>query len=179
MRPPEWAGSWLLGEVGNSRTIVRAGGYTLIELLVVVAIVAALVSVASLAWRTDPARMLEAEARRLAGKLELAQARARMGGRLAFSASADDYLFWQRDATGLWRELDAAAGLERRTLAPGIRVSELRYAGIAIAPGQRVAIAADDEVALAITLAGPGASAVIANGAYAGQMSVRLARGEP
>lgn len=153
------------------------GGYTLIELLVVAAIVGALVSVASLAWRSDPARTLEAEARRLAGKLELAQARARIGGaRLAFSASAHDYLFWQRDAAGRWREVDADSGLERRALAQGIRISGLQFAGVAVALGQRISIAPDDEVALAITLDGPGANAIVASGHYAGQMAVRLAR---
>jgi general secretion pathway protein H len=105
-------------------------GYTLVELLVVAAIVGMLVVTAALAWRSDPARTLEAEARRLAAQLELAQARTRITGtRIAFSTSPDGYLFWLRDHAGIWREIDGDAGLSRRTLVPGISVRGMQLSG--------------------------------------------------
>jgi len=160
----------------RARRSPASAGYTLIELLVVGAIVGTLLALAALAWRGDPARSLDAEARRLAAQLELAQARTRISGaRIAFSASAEGYLFWQRDPAGVWREIEQDA-LERRTLAAGIQVSGLRLAGIAVALGERVALAAEDDTALAVTLAGAGSTATISSGPFAGQMSVTVAR---
>jgi len=157
-----------------------AAGYTLVELLVVAAIVGMLVVTAALAWRSDPARTLEAEARHLAGRLELAQARTRItGDRIAFSTSADGYLFWLRDDNGMWREIEGDAGLTRRTLVQGIRVRALQLSGIALAHGQRVAFVADEDAALTVTLEGSGSIATVASGPYAGQMSVRTAGGMP
>lgn len=145
----------------------------------VAAIIGVMLTLTALAWRSDPARTLEAEAQRLAGTLELAQARAQIGGaRLAFSAAADAYQFWQRDDAGLWREIGADSGLARRTLAPGIRVSGHTLAGTAVALGERIAIAVADDPALAIRLQGQGASALVASGTYAGEMQVQLVRSE-
>jgi len=157
-----------------------AAGYTLVELLVVAAIVGMLVVTAALAWRSDPARTLEAEARRLAAQLELAQARARITGtRIAFSTSADGYLFWLRDDSGIWRDIGDDAGLNRRTLAQGISVRGMQLAGIALVHGQRVAFVADEDAALTVTLEGSGSIVTVVSGPYAGQMSVRTAGGMP
>jgi type II secretion system protein H len=152
-------------------------GYTLIELLVVAAIVSVVLAVTALAWRTDPARALEAQAQRLAGQLELALARARLSGaRLAFSASPRGYAFWQRDAGGPWREIEADSGLAAGALAAHVEIAGVESGGLPVAAGERVHLSADEMLPLAIVLDGPGARALVTSGVYAGRMEVRMVR---
>lgn len=154
-------------------------GYTLIELLVVGAIVAVLVTTTALAWRSDPARHLEAEANRLAAQIELALSRARIGGaRIALSIDAEGYRFWQREPAGVWQATAPESGLGPRSLPAGIDVTELRLAGIPVARGERVALDGEADTAVSITLAGQGARAIVASSAYFGRMDVRMVQSE-
>jgi len=152
-------------------------GYTLIELLVVAAIMGALVVTTALAWRNDPARVLEAEARRLAAQIELAIARARIGGaRIAISTRTHAYQFWRREPRGTWHVMTPDDDLAVRVLPAGIEITAIHVAGIMTAHGERIAIAPDDDLAITIALTGFGARATVSPGNYDGRMDVRLTR---
>jgi general secretion pathway protein H len=152
-------------------------GYTLVELLVVAAIIGIAVSAATLAWRSDPAMLLESEARRLAGQLELAQARARISGaRVAFTAQPQSYGFWQRDASGLWREIGNDDALKPKTLDERLSVVALLVAGMPVEFGRRIALPGHDPAPLAITLQGPGSRAFVRSGEFAGRVDVVIQR---
>ena len=152
-------------------------GYTLVELLVVAAIVGIVVSAAALAWRNDPAQTLEYEARRLAGSLELAQARARIAGsQIAFSAAPQGYAFWLRDDSGIWREIENNDPLKARTVHERLSIATMTAGGIALALGQRVTISGHDPVPLSITLQGLESRAIVQSGVFDGRMDVRIER---
>jgi type II secretion system protein H len=147
--------------------------------LVVAAIVAIVASAAALAWRSDPAHTLESEARRLAGLLELAQARARIAGsRLAFSADSQGYAFWLRDDSGVWRAIENDDPLKGRIVDERLSIVSMTVGGIAVALGQRVAISGHDPVPLSIALHGPGNRAIVQSGVFDGRMDVRIVRGD-
>ena len=158
---------------------MRTRGYTLIELLVVAAIVAIVAAVAVLALRPDPGYLLESESHRLARQLELAQARARLGGGpLAFSATGNAYAFWRRDAAGIWREIGGDHALAARTLDERLAITGLSAGGMPIAAGQRISLVADDPAPLAITLSGPGRRALVQSSTFDGRVDVRIAAGD-
>jgi type II secretion system protein H len=160
-------------------TAARRRGYTLVELLVVAAIVGIVASAAALAWRSDPAHSLESEARRLAGLLELAQARARIAGsRLAFSAAPQGYAFWLRDDAGVWRAIENDDPLQVRTVDERLSIVAMTAGGIAVALGQRVAISGHDPVPLSIALQGPGNRAIVQTSEFDGRMDVRILNGD-
>jgi len=160
-------------------TAARRRGYTLVELLVVAAIVGIVASAAALAWRSDPAHMLESEAHRLASVLELAQARTRIAGsRLSFSANPQGYAFWLRDDSGLWREIENDDPLKGRNIDERLSIVSMMVGGVAVALGQRVAISGHDPVPLSIALLGPGNRAIVQNSEFDGRMDVVIVRGD-
>jgi general secretion pathway protein H len=76
-----------------------AHGFTLIEILVVVAIIAITRVWPRLAFDTDDRGIVAREAKRFAGALEHASARAQWRGEtLGVSADGDGWRFWQRPA---------------------------------------------------------------------------------
>jgi type II secretion system protein H len=151
-------------------------GYTLIEVLVVLAILGVLVTATAYGLRGDSARTIRTEAERLAGTLELAQARARLGaGALAFSASAGSYAFWRRDDSGVWREFTSGSDLQPRQLPQGISVTGVRVAGGAASLGQRIALQTDDPAAFAIDLSSADMRATVENSVYVGRVNVTMA----
>lgn len=151
-------------------------GYTLVEVLVVIAILGVLVTTAAYGIRGDSARTTRAEAERLANLLELAQARARLGGgAIAFSASSSGYAFWRRDEAGVWREFGNDSDLQPRALPNGINVTGFQAGGIAVGMGQRFPFSMDDPAAFSIALAGASTRATVESGAFVGRVNVGIA----
>lgn len=113
-------------------------GFTLIEILVVIAILAIATGAVALAYTTSDRDAATREARRFAGALEHAAARAQARGQtLGASAEGNAWRFWQRDAeSGQWQVLAAPDDvLAARTLPEGMRVRPLSYAGRELEPG--------------------------------------------
>jgi type II secretion system protein H len=166
-----------MGSLIRSRA-ATCRGYTLVELLVVAVIVGIVASAAALAWRTDPLHLLQSEADRLARQLELAQARVRIAGnRLAFSATAHSYSFWIRDDSGIWREIGDDDALKPKRLDERLSIHAISAAGIPVALGQRVGLAAHDPVLLSVALHGQGSRAIVQSSAFDGRMDVRIGDG--
>lgn len=160
-----------MGPLSAPRAVTR--GYTLVELLVVVAIAGIAVAAAALAWRDTPQARVEAEARRLAARVELALALNQVAGRrIALVAHDRGYAFWEREASGAWVPL--AAGDEPRAaeLPEGMSVASVRAGSLPAAPGERLRLTATDPLPLAIVLESSGARALVASGDYAGRMRV-------
>ncbi len=145
--------------------------------MVVAAIVGTLVAVAMLAWRTDPGRVLAADAERLAARLELAQSRATItGARLGFVTSERGYGFRIRSPGGDWQDMDADTPLGQHPLDRSLRMGAVRLAGVVLAPGELVVLGGHDAPPLAVAIEGPGARATVASGAWAGRMDVHVER---
>ena len=84
-----------------------AQGFTLVEVLVVVLIIGIAAGVASIAWDSSDRDRANREARRFAGALEHAAARAQVRSEtLGASADGASWRFWRRDpGTGRWQPL--------------------------------------------------------------------------
>lgn len=158
----------------------RARGYTLVELLVVIAIAGMAVSAVALAWPDAPRARLEAEAQRLAVRLELALAQNQVAGRrIAFAAHPGGYAFWERDATGTWMPLPADDEPRAAILPDGMTIASVRSGGLPAANGERLRLTATDPLPLAIVLEVGEVRAVVASGDYAGRMRVSIGESSP
>ena len=111
-----------------------AHGFTLIEILVVVAIIAITAGLASLAFDTDDRGSVAREAKRFAGALEHASARAQWRGEtIGVSADGDGWRFWQRPAElNRWQPLTEDDVLGAHRLPSGIIAAPLTFAGQAL-----------------------------------------------
>lgn len=108
----------------------RAAGFTLLEVLVVVAILAIAAAVGLLTFERDERAVLEREARRFAGALELAAQRAQLAHEtLGASADGSGWRFWRRDEHGRWLALAPDDALASRTLPASITAAALAYSG--------------------------------------------------
>lgn len=107
-----------------SPAVVRRG-FTLIELLVVLVIIGVLVSLATLAVGNDGARLVQEEAQRMAGLIQLAGEEATLQGReLGLQLTRTGYRFMflarQEDGTLQWLALERDGVLRPRTFHPAI-----------------------------------------------------------
>ncbi|HJU24428.1 MAG TPA: GspH/FimT family pseudopilin [Casimicrobiaceae bacterium] len=122
---------------GNtSLTPIAVAGFTLVEILVVIVIFGILAGLA-VAFVAPGERDLSArEARRFAGALEYAAARAQWRNEmLGVSASGPIVRFWRRDAANdRWLPLDDDDVLRAELLPSTMQATALRYAGRAPAP---------------------------------------------
>jgi general secretion pathway protein H len=117
--------------VGAVTRLARSG-FTLIEVLVVLAIIAIAVGVAVLAYDGNDRDRATREARRFAGALEHAAARAQARSEtLGASASDSAWRFWRRDAeSGRWQPLaDDDTVLAARALPAPMRIASTSYSG--------------------------------------------------
>ena len=106
-------------------------GFTLVEILVVVAIVAITAGLATLAYNADDRGVAEREARRFAGALEHASARAQWRAEtIGVSAEGDGWRFWRRPVdANRWLPFADDDVLDAHRVPAGIIVSPLSYAG--------------------------------------------------
>lgn len=113
-------------------------GFTLIELLVVMLIMGLIAGMIGVLARPDDRAVLRVEAERLSELLDLAATEARLTGkRVAWTAEAHAYRFWQlRTDTG-WTEIRDDA-LRARSLPPGMALSGLRIEAMQPADGMRL-----------------------------------------
>ena len=111
----------------------RAGaGFTLVEILVVLAIVAIAATAAIVSYDGSDRDRASREARRFAGALEHAAARAQARSEtLGASATDSTWRFWRRDAdTGAWQPLaDDDTALAPRELPAPMRLASTSYSG--------------------------------------------------
>jgi type II secretion system protein H len=109
-------------------------GFTLIEILVVVAIIAITAGLATLVFDGDERGTAAREAKRFAGALEHASARAQ--GRaetLGVSADAEGWRFWRRDAdANRWLPFSGDDVLDAHRLPAGMAMAPLSFAGKAL-----------------------------------------------
>jgi type II secretion system protein H len=106
-------------------------GFTLVEVLVVLVILALAAGAAALALPGNDRDRAVREARRFAGALEHAAARAQVRAEtLGASADGDAWRFWRRDPdSGRWVPVGDDDVLAARALPPPLTVAPLHYAG--------------------------------------------------
>ena len=114
----------------------RPTGFTLVEILVVVAIIAITAGLATLAFDGDDRGSAAREAKRFAGALEHASARAQ--GRaetLGVSADGEGWRFWRREADdNRWLPFSGDDVLDAHRLPAGMALAPLSFAGKALPP---------------------------------------------
>ena len=113
-------------------------GFTLIELLVVMLIMGLIAGMIGVLARPDDRAVLRVEAERLSELLDLAATEARLTGkRVAWTAEAHAYRFWQLRADTGWTEIRDDA-LRARSLPPGMALSGLQIEAMQPADGMRL-----------------------------------------
>lgn len=118
------------------RRACGAHGFTLVEILVVIAIIAIAASIAVVAYEGDDGIAVAHEAKRFAGAIEHASARARWRAEtLGVSADGTGWQFWRRPTdANRWVPVASDDVLGPHTLPAGIVANPLSYAGQALPP---------------------------------------------
>ncbi len=114
----------------------KPAGFTLIEILVVLVVLGIAATVATLAWSGDDTGAATREARRFAGALEHAAARAQVRAEtLGVSAEDTGWRFWRREPQrGAWQPLADDDVLAARTLPGAMRLQASHFAGAPVPP---------------------------------------------
>ncbi|HEY7902415.1 MAG TPA: GspH/FimT family pseudopilin [Casimicrobiaceae bacterium] len=122
------------------RTRSRAAtGFTLVEILVVIAVIAIAASLAVVAWRGDPRVDAGREARRFAGALEYAAARAQWRREtLSVAVDGGTWRFLRRRDATHWEPVADDDVLAAHALPPPLSVWPASYAGQPVAAGTRI-----------------------------------------
>ena len=109
----------------------RTHGFTLVEILVVVAIIAITAGLAALAFDHDDRDIAAREAKRFAGALEHASARAQWRAEtIGVSADGDGWRFWRRPAdANRWLPFADDDVLDAHRLPVGVVLTPLSFAG--------------------------------------------------
>jgi general secretion pathway protein H len=115
------------------RSIAFVRGFTLLEILVVVAILAIAAGTALLVVDRDERSVVAREARRFAGAIEYAAARAQMRGEtVGIGVSDAGWRFYVLAPDGKWAPLSGDDALAARALPTPLTAQALAYAGRAI-----------------------------------------------
>ena len=141
----------------------RRHGFTLVEILVVLVIIALVGGLALVTLNRDERRLAAREAKRFAGALEFAAARAQARNE-TLGVSADRTIrFWRREPSGeKWLPLDDDV-LGARVLPEPLLATPLRYAGQRIAANTIVPLRASGRnEPFAFALASPAWLVVLA-----------------
>jgi general secretion pathway protein H len=113
-------------------------GFTLIELLVAMLIMGLIAGLIGVLVRPDDRAVLRVEAERLSELLDLAATEARLTGkRVAWTAEAHAYRFWQLRADTGWTEIRDDA-LRARSLPAGMAISGLQIEAMQPPAGMRL-----------------------------------------
>ena len=109
----------------------RVLGFTLVEILVVIAIIAITAGLAALAYDSDDSGITLREAKRFAGALEHASARAQWGAEaVGVSADGDGWRFWRHPVDGnRWAPFARDDVLDAHRVPAGIVVTLRSFAG--------------------------------------------------
>jgi type II secretion system protein H len=124
-----------VGPVGPpGRRPAAQAGFTLVEILVVVVIIAIAAGVAVVAYDGNDRDRATREARRFAGALEHAAARAQVRAEtLGVSSDGDAWRFWRRDPTsGRWSPVADDDVLAVHALPAPMRLAPTTYGGQAL-----------------------------------------------
>jgi type II secretion system protein H len=117
---------------------VRIAGFTLVEILVVLVVIVLAAGMIYARLDSDPRRVVEREAQRLAAAMEHAASLAQWRNQvLGVSASGSEYRFWRRETSlegDRWVPLTDDDILAPRALPSGVLVGVAAYAGQAAAP---------------------------------------------
>ena len=110
-------------------------GFTLIEILVVIVVLGIAAAAASIAYSGDDAGAATREARRFAGAIEHAAARAQVRAEtLGVSAESAGWRFWRRDPErGTWQPLADDDVLAPRSLPAAMQLRAANFAGAPVA----------------------------------------------
>jgi type II secretion system protein H len=141
----------------------RRAGFTLVEILVVLVIIALVGGLAMVTLERDERRLAAREAKRFAGALEFAAARAQARNE-TLGVSADRTIrFWRREPSGeKWLPLDDDV-LGARVLPEPLLATPFRYAGQRVAANTIVPLRASGRnEPFAFTLASPAWLVVLA-----------------
>lgn len=151
---------------GARGAVRRCAGFTLVEILVTIVIIAIGSAVAVVAWQGDPRVDAEREARRFAGALEYAAARAQARHQaLGVQAEEDGrgWRFWQRNDAGAWVPVASDDVLAPRRLAEGLVLAPRDWAGRPVEAGEVLPLRASGRnEPFAFVLHEPGHSLTIA-----------------
>jgi len=122
------------------RTISRvAPGFTLVEILVAITVIAIAASLAVVAWRGDPRADAGREARRFAGALEYAAARAQWRREtLVVATDGGTWRFLRRTDAAHWEPVADDDVLAAHALPSPLSVWAASYAGQPVAAGTRI-----------------------------------------
>ncbi len=118
-----------------SPSAAGVAGFTLIEILVVIVVLGIAAVAASIAYSGDDAGVATREARRFAGAIEHAAARAQVRAEtLGVSAESTGWRFWRRDPErGTWQPLADDDVLAPRTLPAAMQLRAATFAGAPVA----------------------------------------------
>jgi prepilin-type N-terminal cleavage/methylation domain-containing protein len=124
-------------------TRAAARGFTLVEILVAVTVIAVASALAVVAWQGDPRVDAAREARRFAGALEYAAARAQWRREtLAVAADGGAWRFLRETAPAHWSVVADDDVLAAHALPPPLSIAPSSYAGQPVAPGARIPLRA-------------------------------------
>ncbi|MDQ6619942.1 MAG: GspH/FimT family pseudopilin [Pseudomonadota bacterium] len=121
------------GHTSATRAARKSTGFTLVEIMVVLLLLGIVAAVVTVRLEHDPRRVLQAEARRLAGALESASAHAQWHDTtVGVSTRGSTYAFSRRDGDGQWHVITDDEALSPRALPEQVDLRVERYAGAVV-----------------------------------------------
>jgi general secretion pathway protein H len=168
-----------VGPLTRATSLQRAParGFTLVEILVAITVIAIAATLAVVAWQGDPRVDAAREARRFAGALEYAAARAQWRREtLAVAADGNAWRFLRETAPARWSVVADDDVLAAHALPAPLSIVPASYAGQPVAPGVRIPLyASGRNEPFAVVVAG-GATPLVVAADPLNRVSVATAR---